>query len=140
MWRKVFEADLISRLSLKEVDTFRRSDDGEHDPVARNIADEVAYVRGVIRSAPSGVKLSADESMLPESLIGPAMDHLRFNILTRQGLVVNESRTKAYDQANLVFEQVRKGEFVPESDGTVEQTKPAGSPVSAKPNPPRLLD
>jgi len=141
MWRKVTETDLTTRMSQSEIDAFRRSGDGEHDPVESSIADEVAYVRGVIRSAPSGVKLSADDTTLPESLIGPAMDHLRFNVLTRLATDVNDSRTKAYEQSNALFDQVRRGEFVPESDGTADEAaKPAGSPLSGKPNPPRLLD
>jgi len=143
MWRKVHESDLVSRLSLTEVDAFRQNDDGEHDVIAQQIAYEVAYVRGIIRSSPRGVRMSADETLLPESLVGPAMDHLRFNLLTRLELDVNESRTKAYEQANVLFEQVSKGEFVPESDSMAEAedaTKLAATPAFAMPHPERLLD
>jgi len=142
MWRPVFEADLISRLSLDEIDAFRQQDGGDGDVIARAIAGEVAYVRGIIRSAPSGIRLSSDESMLPESLISPAMDHLRFNVLTRLNYAVNDSRTKAYEQANVLFDQVRKGDFIPEPSAENADTSGnvAGSPVSATAKPKRLLD
>ena len=56
-------------------------------------------------------------------------------------LRVNESRTLAYNKACELFDQVRKGEFVPESDGEDEDAlAPAGSPIAAPACPPRLLD
>jgi len=141
MWRKVHEADLISRLSMAEIDAFRQSDGGSADIIHEQIAAQVAFVRGIIRSAPTRVQLSSDETYLPESVIGPAMDHLRFNMLTRMDLKVNDSRTKAYEQACLLFDQIRKGDFIPESDGITDTSKDhAATPIAAKPFPKRLLD
>lgn len=140
MWRKVTEQDLVSALSQDEVDAFRAGQ-GDEDPILVQIADEVAYVRGVIRSAPARIRLSADEGALPASLIKPAMDHLRFNVLTRLDVKVNESRTLAYQKALELLDQVREGKFIPESDGEPDgSTDVAGSPASGAVRPHRLLD
>jgi len=140
MWRQVHEADLNSTLSQTEIDAFRKSA-AEGDPVESLISTTVAYVRGIIRSAPQRVKLHPNEAYLPESLIVPAMDLARFNVLTRLNVVVNESRTKAYERANQLFDDVRAGKFVPESDNTADTSGDvAGSPKSGAIRPHRLLD
>ena len=143
MWRKVHEADLISSLSLKEVDAYRKSAEFENDPVESQIRNVCAYVRGCIRT---GGKLREDqmakeEDWLPESLIAPAMDYLRFKVLTRMNVVVNDSRTKAYEEANALFNELKRGEYAPEPDGTAapdatKATTPAWSDVA----PARMLD
>lgn len=139
-WRTVTESDLISTVSASEADAFRASFT-EDDPIDRQVADTVAFVRGIIRSAPSGVSLSADESQLPASLIRPAMDYLRFNLLTRMNDVVNESRKLAYEKACQLFDDVRSGKFIPESaDEEDDSGNVAGSPLAADATPERLLD
>lgn len=140
MWITVHEADLNASLSLSEIEAFRRSADIEHDPVERQIASVVAYVRGCIRTGGKAV-VSEKEGTLPESLVLPTMDYLRFQILTRMNLTVNESRTKAYDRAAELFDQIRKGEFIPESDAVTVANNLAGAPATGKANPDkRLLD
>lgn len=140
MWRKVHEADLNSSLSQTEIDAFRRSAI-EVDPIVSLVTSTVAYVRGIIRSAPTRVKLHPDETYLPESLIIPAMDLARFNVLTRANVVVNESRTKAYERANQLLDDVRAGRFIPESATESEESNDiAGSPASGSVRPHRLLD
>lgn len=144
MWRKVHEADLTASLSLAEIDAFRQSADFEHDPVESQIRQVCSYVRGCIRSG--GVikdrQMAKDESALPESLISPAMDYLRWQILTRMNLTVNDSRTKAYDRANEIFDSLRRGEYIPEPDALAEadDSTKAVSPIAADATPPRLLD
>ena len=146
MWRKVLEADLVSSLSLKEVDAFRKSAEFEHDPVDQLIRGTCAYVRGCIRSGGAKVRMAREEDWLPESLIPPAMDYLRFSILTRMNVVVNESRTKSYEQALALFDQLRRGDFVPESELAdpepiaEDPTEKATSPLAAEATPPHLLD
>lgn len=146
MWRKVQEADLISSLAQNEVDSFRRSAQFEHDPVEQQIRQTCAYVRGCIRTGGAKVRMAREEDWLPESLISPAMDYLRYQILTRMNQVVNESRTKAYDNAVIVFDQLRRGEFVPESELADPEpiaddpTEKATAPVAAEASPPHLLD
>lgn len=140
MWIKVHEADLNASLSLKEIDAFRKSADFEHDPVEKQISAVVAFVRGCIRTG-GKCRMSADEASLPESLVLPAMDYLRYQVLTRMNINVNESRTKAYERAAELFDQLRKGEFVPESDTPAPDESKAASPASGRANPEkRLLD
>jgi len=140
-WRTVTEADLLSSLSQKEIDAFRKSSDLEHDPVESQIRQVCAYVRGCIRAGGAKVKMASGDDTLPESLISPAMDYLRYNLLTRQALEVNESRTKSWEAARETFDQIRRGEFVPESDGPEEEgTAKATSPTHGEPHPSRLLD
>lgn len=138
-WRKVTEDDLVSSLAGAELDAFRRS--SATDPVDPLIRATVAYVRGVIRSAPTRVKMNADEDTLPDSLIIPAMHYLRFSILMRMNQEANASRTKAYEDAVNLFREIRAGQYVPESDGASEgRNDIAGSPASGNQHPPRLLD
>jgi len=139
-WRQVVEADLSSALSGAEVEAYRSNADLENDPVEKQIASVVAYVRGCIKSG-GHATLSDDESYLPESLIGPAMDYLRYRILTRMNVGVNESRAKLYDDARELFEAVSQGEFIPESDGVEDDSADkALSPAAAPGSQPPLLD
>lgn len=140
-WRAITEDDLTASLSAAEIDAYRKSAQFG-DPVEAQLRSVAAYVRGVIRSSPARVRMAANPLALPESLIVPAMDYLRHGVLTRCNIVVNESRTLAYNKACELFDQVRKGEFVPEGDGeeSEDALAPAGSPVAAAACPPRLLD
>ena len=140
-WRTITEDELTASLSAAEIEAYRRSAQFG-DPVADQIRAVAAYVRGVVRSSPARVRLAADPLAVPESLVVPAMDYLRHGVLTRCNIVVNESRTLAYNKACELFDQVRKGEFVPEGDGeeSEDALAPAGSPVAAPACPPRLLD
>lgn len=139
-WRKVTESDLESALSGAEIEAFRRSAT-EADPVASQISACVAYVRGIVRSSPVHVRMNADAATLPESLVGPAMNYLRFGILTRMDVPVNESRRLAYEKSEELFEKVRRGEFVPESDGEEPGSgEVAGSPAVGQVRPAHLLD
>lgn len=140
MWRKVTESDLNAALSQNEIDAFRNSADFEHDPVESQIRHVCAYVRGIIRSG-GKCRLAADEQSLPESLVSPAMDYLRYQILTRMNVNVNDSRTRAYDSARTIFDEIRNGHYIPESDDEGTEDKVSSSPAVGKPNPEkRLLD
>ena len=146
MWRKVQEADLNSSLSQSEIEAYRRSADFEHDPVESQIRQICSYVRGCIRSGGTKVRMAREEDWLPESLISPAMDYMRYQILTRMNQPVNESRTKAYENAIALFDQLRRGEFVPESELVdpepiaEDPSEKAASPIAAEATPPHLLD
>lgn len=109
-WRKVTESDLISSLSQEEVNAFRRSAEFEHDPVEQLLGGIVAKVRGYIRASRT-VALDPDEATIPESLVSDAMDYVRYEMLTRMDIVVNESRTKAYERAVETFKAVANGDF-----------------------------
>ena len=143
MWIKVREADLTATLALAEVDAFRRSADFESDPIDNQIRRTCAYVRGCIRTggALKEAQMHPEPDWLPESLVSPAMDYLRYQILTRMNQVVNESRTKAYERACHTFDELRRGDFVPEPNGTTtEEAEKAVSPIAAEATPERLLD
>lgn len=137
-WRKVTETDLTSALSAAEVGAFKQSA-GRGQPVAQQIAETVAFVRGCIRSG-GRCKADPDETTLPESLIAPAMDWLRFRFLTRMNLPVNDARTKLYEDARRLFDDIARGEYVPESAEETDGSTAALSPASAAATPPRLLD
>lgn len=145
-WQKVQEADLNSSLAQSEIEAYRRSADFEHDPVESQIRKVCNYVRGCIRSGGTKCRMHRDEDWLPQSLIGPAMDYMRYQILTRMNQPVNESRTKAYENAIALFDQLRRGEFVPESELVdpeplaEDPAEKATSPIAADANPPHLLD
>lgn len=138
-WRTVTEDDLVAALSQAEVDAYRIS--GASDPVGPQIRATVSYVRGVIRSSATRVRMDPDETTLPESLILPAMDYLRFEFCIRQNIAANESRTKAYENAVQLFREIRDGRYVPESHDVNDDSRDvAGSPASGSPKPERLLD
>ena len=138
-WRRPTEADLASALSAAEAGAFKQSA-GKSQPVERQIADTVAFVRGCIRSG-GRCRMDADGGTLPESLIAPAMDLCRFRFLTRLDQPVNEARTKLHEDARKLFDAVARGEYVPK--GAAPETASDGaalSPASAPASPPRLLD
>lgn len=135
-WRKVTESDLTSSLSQSEVEAFRRSADFEHDPVEKQLAGVVAKVRGYIRASRT-VALDPDETTIPESLVSDAMDFLRYEILTRLDIVVNESRTKAYERALETFKEVANGTFKVEPGVEPLPTGAVAAP-SISVNPPIL--
>ena len=138
-WRTVTEQDLESALSGAEIEAFRRSSTA-CDPVAAQIDAGVAYVRGIVRSSPARVRIGP-EGTIPESLVLPCVERLRFSVLTRMDMPVNESRRLAYEKAEELLEKVRTGAFVPEGDGEGETGGDvAGSPAVGPVNPARLLD
>ena len=145
-WRKITEPDLVATLSLKEVSAFRKNAEFDGDPVEMQIAAVVAYVRGCIRTG-GKARLSADESLIPESLVIPATDYLRFNLLTRYNLEPNDARQLAYEKACLLFDEIRKGDYIPESGDVAADAADAASndrataPATGRANPEkRLLD
>ena len=85
-WRAITEDDLTASLSAAEIDAYRKSSQFG-DPVEAQLRSVAAYVRGVVRSSPARVRLAANPLALPESLIVPAMDYLRFGELLEYDLV-----------------------------------------------------
>ena len=139
---KVLTADgLTASLSRREAEAFRASSEGVEDPVESLVASTASFVRGCVRSG-GRAALSQDPLAIPESLVPAATDYIRWQLLSRHDIVVNESRTKAYEAALALFEKVRSGDFVPESDGEDDAPRVAAlAPECGKPNPDkRLLD
>lgn len=140
-WRKLTEDDLVASLSRKEVEAYRSSAGDGDDPVEAQLAAVAAFVRGCVRSG-GRARLAADAGAVPESLLPASVDYLRWQVLTRQNMPVNESRTRAYEAALALFERVRAGEFVPEADAEEEPPRTAAlAPATGRANPEkRLLD
>lgn len=116
MWRKPDIEDFYATLEQSEADLFSRSDGSALDTIQRQIDLAVSHARGFIRSGRK-CAMSADESLLPEMLVAPAMDFAVFNLLKRLRRDVNASRTKAYDRACALFEKIGAGAIVPEDYG-----------------------
>lgn len=132
-WRTVSETDLAATIAQSEIDAFRASGpvDGS-DRVAALLDRSVATVRGWI-SCNGSVRMGP-LGTLPLSLISPAMDYAAFDLLKSKAAVVNETRTKAREHAEQLFEKIATGAFSPESyseTGEVDEDKrPATSPMA----------
>ena len=142
-WRTVSETDLSATLSQDEIDTCRMSGpvDGS-DRVAALLLRTVETVRGWI-SCNGAVKMGP-AGTLPIPLISPAMDYAAYDLLKAQAMEVNETRTKARERSERIFEKVATGVITPESyseDGEAsDDSRPAVSPSFADAQPTRLLD
>lgn len=139
-WRKINRDDFAATLSEKEIRVFGSNDADDEAAVEQQVANVVAAVRGYVRSGRK-CRMPDDESLLPDMLVGPAMDVAAFNLLKRFNRVPNEARTKAYDRAQSLLERVAEGAVVPEDYGETPSEIDVASTL-AKPafNPrPRLL-
>lgn len=116
MWKAPDIDDFYATLEESEADLFARTDGSAIDTIQRQIALAVSHARGFIRSGRK-CRMAADESLLPEMLVAPAMDFAAFNLLKRLRRDVNDSRTKAYERACSLFEKIGAGAIVPEDYG-----------------------
>lgn len=140
MWRKLTENDLVSALSREEVDAYRA--DFEIDPVPELLGQTTAYVRGYIRTNGS-VRMDPDETTVPQSCVGPAMDYLVISILKRIGIEPNEVRKTAREEAVAYFRDIAAGKNKPEDFDLApdnSQKMVAATPAFSNPKPERLLD
>ena len=133
-WRTVSETDLAVTLSQAEVDAYRAGGpiDGS-DRVEALLQRTVSTVRGWI-SCNGSVRMCPQPGTLPLSLISPAMDYAAFDLLKSQDMDVNETRTRARERAEQLFEKISTCVFKPESyseDGAIDDDKrPATSPMA----------
>lgn len=116
MWRKVKTEDLYATLSEKEVRVFGQNEAADESAVEQQLQNTVSAVRGYIRSGRK-CRMPADETLLPDMLIAPAMDYAAFNLLKRFNRNPNEARTKSYEHAQSLFEKVASGAISPEDYG-----------------------
>jgi len=116
-WRKPTSDDLITGLSLAEVEVYRRAaaDIGD-DPAPRILADTAEMVRSYCRSH-GNIRLSPIAGEIPDSLISPAMDYAVVQLLKRFPVKIAEARTSARDAALRIFGDVAAGRLTPESYG-----------------------
>ncbi|MBR0197942.1 MAG: hypothetical protein IJQ34_07395 [Kiritimatiellae bacterium] len=140
MWRKPTIDDFYATLESDEAALFARNENEDLAPLERQMAMAVSHARGFVRSGRK-CRMSADEALLPDMLITPAMDYAAFNILKRLRRNVNDSRTKAYERACSLFEKIGQGLIVPEDYGEdPSEVEPASSLAKASIMPkPRAL-
>ena len=138
-WRRPTEEDFLATLEEREADVFARNLEADRAPIGQQMALAVSHVRGCVRSGRK-CRMPADESLLPDMLVGPAMDYAAFNLLSRLRRDVNASRTKKYDRACALFDKVASGAIVPEDFGEDPSTvAPAAALATASVRPKRRL-
>jgi len=117
MWRTPTKDDLMDSVSESEIESYDNSASSSVGGKPRNesvIARTVAFVRGYIMSSPKRITLSPDKSMLPESLIAPAMDYAAISIIKRVDTETAKLRQNAADDAFKLFQSIAEGKFTPE--------------------------
>ena len=137
-WIKPTREDLTATISSEEIDAFSASADFS-DVVDANLRRTVQLVRGYVRAG--GVKLPADERLMPPSLLASAMDYAAYDLLKRFSVEISEPRRRAREDALSIFKEVGAGRMAVEphedEDGS---SAVAVSPMTAPPTPARLLD
>lgn len=137
-WIKPTREDLTATISSEEIDAFGTSADFT-DVVDANLRRTVQLVRGYVRAG--GVKLPADESLMPPSLLAPAMDYAAYDLLKRFSVEIAEPRRRAREDALSVFKEVGAGRMAVEPHEDADGSSAvAVSPMTAPPTPARLLD
>ena len=130
-WRKPNLDDFTAALSEQEIRVFGQNDNADDAAIEKLLANTVSSCRGYIRAG-RRTRMSADESLLPDMLIAPAMDLAAFNLLKRFNRVPNEARRAAYDNALTLLKSIASGSVAPEDyceeAGTVEPVGPRFSP------------
>ena len=101
-WTKPTREDLTATISSEEIDAFSASADFS-DVVDANLRRTVQLVRGYVRAG--GMTLPEDESLMPPSLLAPAMDYAAYDLLKRFSV---EMRSRAAAHARMHFRFSRK--------------------------------
>lgn len=119
MWRHPATSDLLNCLLADELSAFETASVAAgHDVVADIMADAVAVYRAALRTG--GAALGA-AGTLPEGLIGAAMDHAAYRVLSRVGANITASRRRLYEDAHATRKSVAEGKLTylspDESDG-----------------------
>ncbi len=133
-WRSITEADVLTRLSGPELETFRSAAlaDDQADPVADAIRYVVDFARGHI-AACSNNRLGASGTV-PEKLVGACLDLIAIEIMKRAGGVVidpQDARSSAAREARRVLERVADCKFaveLPDERSQEEIPTPAATP------------
>ena len=125
MWRVATEDDLKKSISDTEVEAYRVAaiGDGGQDPVADLLLRTTRLVRGYMR-ANRRIRLPQDETLLPDTLIAPAMDYAAFDVVGRVPVDNTEDRRTRRQQAIAVFQAVAADRFY------VEQFEPQDDAAS----------
>jgi len=128
-WITITETDLKTRIDPSELAAYRAAatDGGQADPVTGLIASVTDLVRGY-----AGVRYALGAgNTIPERLLDTTLSIIRYRIITRiPGLVVDEHRTKEYDDAIKLLERVAKGDFALEEPETADTETTGGATPS----------
>lgn len=112
-WRALTEADLMTRLSGKELVAFRNAGfgPGEDDPVSTLLGSVTDKVRGAVAGNPQNIL--GPEGQLPKVLIDTALSIAVLRVMTRCfGEVLDPSgqRVKDGESAEGILRDVARGE------------------------------
>ena len=126
-WRLITEDDILTRLSGVELDAYRNAvlDPAQPDP----IADATDQVTSRVRGAVAVKYLLGDSGTIPESLLGPALDILIIDIMSRAGGMItdpDDMRRKKYDDALVLLKAIASGGYAVEDATGIGYQKPAG--------------
>lgn len=138
-WRAITDADILTRMSGDELETFRVSAlaTGQDDPVADVITQVTNEIRGYIAACEKNTLGSA--GTIPETLLGTALDKLVIEIQSRvAGIVIDsdEVRRDKLARAQRLLRDVAQCNFTveqPESGSESDEDWGGLSPASTTP-------
>lgn len=131
-WRRITEADILTRISGTELDTFRSLllGDGQEDPLDYYIDQVTDLARGSIAGNPANTLGSTGS--IPQKLIGPCVDLIVIEVMKRCGGVLvdpNDARKESARTAMQILQRVEKGLFA------IEEPETAGDETHGMPSP-----
>ncbi len=131
-WVPLTQDDLAQVFNDTELASLRAKVQG--GAVKDALGDMVAFVRQCVAQNRSN-RLSADKSLLPRSLRGPALDILALRLLKAYALQVTEPRKLAAEKAAELLEDIAKGKrLVLDEQGELPED-PAATPGIVSPSP-----
>ncbi|MDD2241312.1 MAG: hypothetical protein PHI93_11750 [Kiritimatiellae bacterium] len=137
-WRRITEADILSRMSDTELTTFRSLllGDNQEDPIDYYVDQITDLARGSI--AGNAANSLGAAGTIPQKLIGPCVDLIVIEIMKRCGGVLvdpNDARKEAARTAMQILQRVEKGLFaIEEPDEVSDEVIGSPSPsISARP-------
>jgi hypothetical protein len=96
-WIAITEAKLLTRVSGSELTALRAAalGVGQADPVAETISQTVNAVRRFVAGNAANI-LSADATLIPDSLLGAALDEIVLNLMKRPAstIIDDEAHTR----------------------------------------------
>ena len=127
-WRAITEADLTSALSGPETTAYRSrlTATGQADTLPAVISQVTGEVREAIRSCARN-RLTEDAALVPEGLIYHAVAIVRYRLMTRLGMSINDDRKEEWRAATRALERVARCELVVEDiDDPSRVNQPGG--------------
>lgn len=123
-WTRITEDKLISALSRREVEVYRR--DFEVETVDLLIADVTAEVRDYIASN-GNVRMDPDTRNIPPSCFAKALDILVIRVLKRINIQPVQVRIDAAKSAEEYFQKIAEGRINPQGFDAAPGKQTGGS-------------